>query len=147
MTTAAKGIAEIITVPGYVNVDFMDVQTVMKDAGAAVMGSASTEGEGRALRAAEMAISSPLLNSKDIHGAQKILLSIVTIALGGLAYAQTPASIYDISFVSPTDLAACSDTSQYLNDTVTTRGIVVVPGNLSEGGLSCLNGEPSGAKA
>lgn len=78
LTTAAKGIAEIITVPGYVNVDFMDVQTVMKDAGAAVMGSASTEGEGRALRAAEMAISSPLLNSKDIHGAQKILLSIVS---------------------------------------------------------------------
>lgn len=78
LTTAAKGIAEIITVPGYVNVDFMDVQTVMKEAGAAVMGSASTEGEGRALRAAEMAISSPLLNSKDIDGAQKILLSIVS---------------------------------------------------------------------
>jgi cell division protein FtsZ len=78
LTTAAKGIAEIITVPGYVNVDFMDVQTVMKEAGAAVMGSAATEGEGRALRAAEMAISSPLLNSKDIHGAQKILLSIVS---------------------------------------------------------------------
>jgi len=78
LTTAAKGIAEIITVPGYVNVDFMDVQTVMKAAGAAVMGSAITEGEGRALRAAEMAISSPLLNSKDILGAQKILLSIVS---------------------------------------------------------------------
>lgn len=78
LTTAAKGIAEIITVPGYVNVDFMDVQTVMKGAGAAVMGSAMAEGEGRALRAAEMAISSPLLNSKDIHGAKKILLSIVS---------------------------------------------------------------------
>jgi cell division protein FtsZ len=78
LTTAAKGIAEIITVPGYVNVDFMDVQTVMKGAGAAVMGSAVTEGEGRALRAAEMAISSPLLNNKDIHGAKKILLSIVS---------------------------------------------------------------------
>lgn len=78
LTTAAKGIAEIITVPGYVNVDFMDVQTVMKNAGAAVMGSALAEGEGRALRAAEMAISSPLLNSKDIHGAKRILLSIVS---------------------------------------------------------------------
>ena len=78
LTTAAKGIAEIITVPGYVNVDFMDVQTVMKGAGAAVMGSASAEGEGRALRAAEMAISSPLLNSKDILGAKKILLSIIS---------------------------------------------------------------------
>ncbi len=63
---------------------------------------------------------------------KKILLSIVTIALGGLAYAQTPVSLYDISYVSPTNLAACNDTSQYFNDTVTTRGIVVVPGNLSE---------------
>lgn len=78
LTTAAKGIAEIITVPGYVNVDFMDVQTVMKGTGAAVMGSAMAEGEGRALRAAEMAISSPLLNNKDINGAQKILLSIIS---------------------------------------------------------------------
>ena len=56
----------------------MDVQTVMKGAGAAVMGSATTEGEGRALRAAEMAISSPLLNSREIQGAQKILLSIMS---------------------------------------------------------------------
>lgn len=78
LTTAAKGIAEIITVPGYVNVDFEDVKTVMKDSGAAVMGSAQTEGEGRAFRAAEEAISSPLLNNKNILGAQKILLSIIS---------------------------------------------------------------------
>ena len=50
LTTAAKGIAEIITVPGYVNVDFQDVRTVMMNAGAAVMGSSTTEGENRALR-------------------------------------------------------------------------------------------------
>lgn len=78
LTTAAKGIAEIITVPGYVNVDFEDVKTVMKNSGAAVMGSAKTEGDNRARRAAEEAISSPLLNSKDILGAQKILLSIIS---------------------------------------------------------------------
>jgi cell division protein FtsZ len=78
LTTAAKGIAEIITVPGYVNVDFEDVKTVMKDSGAAVMGSAQTEGEQRAFRAAEEAISSPLLNNKNILGAQKILLSIIS---------------------------------------------------------------------
>jgi len=78
LTTAAKGIAEIITVPGYVNVDFEDVKTVMSNAGAAVMGSAETEGEGRARRAAEQAISSPLLNNRDILGAEKILLSIVS---------------------------------------------------------------------
>lgn len=78
LTTASKGIAEIITVPGYVNVDFEDVKTVMKNSGAAVMGSSTTEGENRARRAAEEAISSPLLNNENIHGAQKILLSIIS---------------------------------------------------------------------
>ncbi|NDK55929.1 cell division protein FtsZ [Pontibacter sp. BT213] len=78
LTTAAKSIAEIITVTAEVNVDFEDVKTVMKDSGAAVMGSAITEGEGRALRAAEESLSSPLLNNTDIHGAQKILLSIMS---------------------------------------------------------------------
>jgi cell division protein FtsZ len=78
LTTAAKGIAEIITVSGYVNVDFEDVKTVMKDSGAAVMGSATISGEQRALKAAEIAISSPLLNNTDILGAKKILLSITS---------------------------------------------------------------------
>ena len=78
LTTASKGIAEIITVPGYVNVDFEDVRTVMMDSGAAVMGSSTTEGENRARRAAEEAIASPLLNNENIHGAQKILLSIIS---------------------------------------------------------------------
>lgn len=78
LTTAAKGIAEIITVPGYVNVDFEDVKTVMRGSGAAVMGSAKTEGENRALRAAQEALNSPLLSSKNIKGAEKILLSIMS---------------------------------------------------------------------
>ncbi len=78
LTTASKGIAEIITVPGYVNVDFEDVKTVMKNSGAAVMGSAQTQGENRAQKAAEAAISSPLLNNRDILGADKILLSIIS---------------------------------------------------------------------
>ena len=78
LTTAAKGIAEIITVPGYVNVDFEDVKTVMVNSGAAVMGAATTEGENRALRAAEEALASPLLNNQDILGADKILLSIIS---------------------------------------------------------------------
>lgn len=78
LTTAAKGIAEIITVPGYVNVDFEDVKTVMKESGGAVMGSAETTGENRALRAAEEAINSPLLNNQNIKGADKILLSIIS---------------------------------------------------------------------
>lgn len=78
LTTAAKGIAEIITVPGYVNVDFEDVKTVMKNAGPAVMGSAKTIGDNRARRAAEEALNSPLLNQQDIYGAEKILLSIIS---------------------------------------------------------------------
>lgn len=78
LTTASKGIAEIITVPGYVNVDFEDVKTVMQNSGAAVMGSAQTQGENRARKAAEAAISSPLLNNRDILGADKILLSIIS---------------------------------------------------------------------
>ncbi len=78
LTTAAKGIAEIITLAGYVNVDFQDVRTVMLNAGAAVMGSAETRGENRALKAAEGALASPLLDNRDIMGAKRILLSIIS---------------------------------------------------------------------
>jgi cell division protein FtsZ len=78
LTTAAKGIAEIITLAGYVNVDFQDVRTVMLNAGAAVMGSAETRGDNRAVKAATQALASPLLDNRDIMGAQKILLSIIS---------------------------------------------------------------------
>src|SRR5260221_9944288 len=78
LTTAAKGIAEIITLAGYVNVDFQDVRTVMLNAGAAVMGSAETRGDNRAVKAAQQALGSPLLDNRDIMGAQKILLSIIS---------------------------------------------------------------------
>lgn len=78
LTTAAKSIAEIITLAGYVNVDFQDVRTVMLNAGAAVMGSAETRGENRAQKAAEGALASPLLDSRDIMGAKRILLSIIS---------------------------------------------------------------------
>jgi cell division protein FtsZ len=76
LTTAAKGIAEIITLPGYVNVDFKDVRTVMKDSGVSIMGSSSAEGENRAFRAVEGALSSPLLKDNEIEGARYILLNI-----------------------------------------------------------------------
>ncbi|MFZ9504055.1 MAG: cell division protein FtsZ [Cyclobacteriaceae bacterium] len=78
LTTAAKGIAEIITLTGYVNVDFQDVRTVMRNAGAAVMGSAETKGEDRAVNAARLALASPLLDNTEIMGAKKILLSIIS---------------------------------------------------------------------
>ncbi|SES15411.1 cell division protein FtsZ [Pedobacter rhizosphaerae] len=76
LTTAAKGIAEIITVPGYINVDFKDVRTVMKDSGVAIMGSHSAEGDERALQAVEGALASPLLKDSEIEGARYILLNI-----------------------------------------------------------------------
>ena len=78
LTTAAKGIAEIITVTGYINVDFEDVKTVMKKSGAAIMGAGIAEGENRAMDAAEMALNSPLLNDNDIKGANDMLLYIST---------------------------------------------------------------------
>jgi cell division protein FtsZ len=76
LTRAAKGIAEIITVKAYINVDFEDVKTVMQNSGRAIMGSSTASGENRALRAAEEALSSPLLNDNDINGAHNMLLYI-----------------------------------------------------------------------
>jgi cell division protein FtsZ len=76
LTMAAKSISEIITVPGYINVDFADVKYVMMGGGAAIMGSASAEGERRALKAVQGALNSPLLNDNDIRGAKKILVNI-----------------------------------------------------------------------
>ncbi|MFO7922768.1 MAG: cell division protein FtsZ [Bacteroidales bacterium] len=78
LTSAAKGIAEIITVHGHVNVDFADVQTVMSDSGVAILGSSVADGEDRALKAIKGAISSPLLNNNDIRGAKNILLNITS---------------------------------------------------------------------
>ena len=78
IATSAKCIAEIVTVPGQINVDFEDVKTVMKDAGTSVLGSAEASGESRAKEAIENAINSPLLNDRDIEGAQRILLNIVS---------------------------------------------------------------------
>jgi len=76
LSVAAKGIAEIITKKGHVNVDFADVKTVMTNSGVAIMGSGYAEGENRALKATEEALNSPLLNNNDITGAQNILLNI-----------------------------------------------------------------------
>ena len=76
LTTAVKGIAEIITVTGYINVDFADVETVMKDSGVAIMGMGKAAGENRAIKAIENALGSPLLNSNDITGAKSILINI-----------------------------------------------------------------------
>jgi len=78
LAIAAKGIAEIITVHGYINVDFADVQTVMSNSGVAIMGSAAASGEERARKAIEEALTSPLLNNNDIEGARSVLLNITS---------------------------------------------------------------------
>jgi cell division protein FtsZ len=77
LCTAAKGIAEVITLAGTVNVDMNDVKTVMKDSGRAIMGSGKASGEGRAMKAVQDALESPLLNNADINGARFILLNIM----------------------------------------------------------------------
>jgi cell division protein FtsZ len=76
LTVAAKGIAELISVTGYINVDFNDVNTVMRNSGHAIMGSAYAEGEDRALIAIKTALTSPLLNDNNIDGARYVLLNI-----------------------------------------------------------------------
>jgi cell division protein FtsZ len=76
LTVAAKGIAEVISVTGTINVDFNDVNTVLRNSGQAIMGSALAEGEDRALVAVKEALTSPLLNDNDINGASYVLLNI-----------------------------------------------------------------------
>jgi cell division protein FtsZ len=73
---AVQGISDLITVGGFVNVDFADVQTIMKDRGRALMGTGRASGTDRALEAAEMAVSSPLLDDVSIDGATGILMNV-----------------------------------------------------------------------
>jgi cell division protein FtsZ len=78
LTTAVKGIAEIITLHGNINIDFADVNTVMTGSKVFIMGTGFAVGEGRALRAVEAALDSPLLDSNDIRGTSEILLNITS---------------------------------------------------------------------
>lgn len=78
LAIAAKGIAEIITVHGYINVDFADVETVMTNSGVSIMGSAKATGPERAITAVTEALNSPLLNDNNIQGARNILINITS---------------------------------------------------------------------
>lgn len=129
LTTAAKAISEIITVPGEINVDFADVQTVMKNGGSAIMGCATAEGEDRALMAAQGAMNSPLLNDNDISGAKKVLVNITTGTMqvtmdeigAIMEYVQEAAGSTDII------LGACDDLSigEKLSVTIIATGFEV----------------------
>jgi cell division protein FtsZ len=76
LSKAVTGIAEIITVPGMINVDFEDVRTVMRQTGMAMMGSAQHSGEDRAVKAAEEAIACPLLDGSNLRAARGVLVNI-----------------------------------------------------------------------
>ncbi|MDR2841558.1 MAG: cell division protein FtsZ [Paludibacter sp.] len=76
LATSAKGIAEIITVEGYVNVDFADVRNIMKDGKLALMNTGSASGEHRITKAIENALESPLLNTNKVNGASKVLFAM-----------------------------------------------------------------------
>lgn len=78
LTEAAKGIAEIITVQGYMNVDFADANTILKDGGVAIMNTGMAEGENRVINALKEALASPLLKYNDVRGAKRILINIYT---------------------------------------------------------------------
>jgi len=78
LAVAAKGIAEIITVHGFINVDFADVKTVMTNSGVSILGTGMSSGEGRAINAVKEALNSPLLNDTDIKGAKNILLNVLS---------------------------------------------------------------------
>ncbi len=91
LATAVKGIAEIITGHGTVNVDFADVNTVMRGSGRAFMGSGRADGQNRAMDAVEASVTSLLLNHRDIRGAEKILLNI--------SYGDNPVTIGEAGFI------------------------------------------------
>ena len=78
ITTAVKGVAEIITVHGNVNIDYADVKTVMQQSKVFIMGTGFATGEGRAIQAVNLALESPLLDSNDIYGTKNILLNIIS---------------------------------------------------------------------
>ncbi len=86
--TAVKGIAEIITRPGFINVDFADVKMVMKNSGMALMGVGTASGEERAMNAVKEAFASPLLNDYDLTSAKNILVNITSGDTHGLTMSE-----------------------------------------------------------
>jgi cell division protein FtsZ len=92
LMNGVRGITDLITTPGLINVDFADVKTVMQDAGTAVMGIGRASGEERALQAAQRAISSPMLETS-MEGARGVLLSVAGPSSMSLHEATTAATV------------------------------------------------------
>jgi len=101
LKNAVGGIAEIINVPGHVNVDFEDVRTVMGEPGKAMMGTAMAKGPDRARIAAEQAVACPLLEGIDLSGAKGVLV-LITAAKGSLKLSESKLAMNTIrAFASP----------------------------------------------
>ena len=106
---AVQGIADLITHPGVINVDFADVKTVMSEMGLAMMGTGVASGEDRAAEAAELAIRSPLLDDIDLHGARGILVNITGGPELGLGeFAQVGEIVEDIASETATVVVGTS---------------------------------------
>ena len=73
---AIQGISDLILVPGLINLDFADVKTIMSGMGVAMMGTGTSEGDGRAMQAAQRAVSSPLLEDSSVHGARGVIINV-----------------------------------------------------------------------
>ena len=106
---AVQGIAELISRPGLINVDFADVRAVMKEMGTAMMGTGVASGEDRAQEAAEMAINSPLLEDIDLSGARGVLINVT---------AGMDMSIEELDTVGNTVKAFASDNATVIVGTV-----------------------------
>lgn len=94
---AVQGITELITSPGLINVDFADVKTVMSNMGSAIMGSGSATGENRAREAAEKAISCPLLDDINLHGANGVLVNITAANMDLNEFDEIGSIMYDFA--------------------------------------------------
>lgn len=105
LLNAVQSISDLITVPGLINLDINDVRTIMKDMGVALMGTGIATGENRAIEAANMAISSPLLENVEIRGAQGVLINITGSSDMTLAEVNDAASLVQEAAEAATDRA------------------------------------------
>ena len=109
LNNAVAGIAEIINVPGLVNVDFADVQTVMTDKGKAMMGIGSASGLDRARLAAEQAVASPLLDGVDLSGARGVIVNITANRSLKLRETNEVINTMDTPYAVPHNIALTPD--------------------------------------
>lgn len=135
---AVQGIADLITRPGLINVDFADVRTVMSEMGMAMMGTGSASGENRARAAAEAAIASPLLEDIDLNGARGVLVNITAgldMSIG--EFEEVGDAIKSFTSEGATVVVGTVIDSS-LTDEIRVTVVVTGLGNLAKGGISSI---------